>query len=177
MMKNAFGFVLLDGKRAVRPLEKADKIIDMLGEMNVKLDGHSEILADHSEILADHSKKHDSHTAMLQKHSEILADHSKKHDSHTTMLQEHTKILTDHSKKHDNHTATLQEHGQILSALRTGQDHLKAEQEGMEIASAGEMSALREHMDKFMIHFDMLRDESWKNRADIQRLKNTLGMD
>jgi len=156
MMKNAFGFVLLDGKRAVRPLEKADKIIDMLEEMNVKLDGHSKILADYSEILADHSKKHDSHTAMLQKHSEILAEHS---------------------KKHDNHTATLREHGQILSALRTGQDHLKAEQEGMEIASAGEMSALREHMDKFMIHFDMLRDESWKNRADIQRLKNTLGMD
>src|SRR5690625_731760 len=155
----------------------------MLEEMNVKLDGHSEILADHSEILANHSKKHDSHTAMLQKHSEILAEHSeilaeqsKKHDSHTTMLQEHTKILTDHSKKHDNHTATLREHGQILSALRTGQEHLKAEQEGMEIASAGEMSALREHMDKFMIHFDMLRDESWKNRADIQRLKNTLGM-
>ena len=137
-------------------MEKADKIIDMLEEMNVKLDGHSKILADYSEILADHSKKHDSHTAMLQKHSEILAEHS---------------------KKHDNHTATLREHGQILSALRTGQDHLKAEQEGMEIASAGEMSALREHMDKFMIHFDMLRDESWKNRADIQRLKNTLGMD
>ena len=139
----------------MRPLEKADKIIDMLEEMNVKLDGHSEILADHFEILVDHSKKHDSHTAMLQKHSEIPAEHS---------------------KKHDHHTATLREHGQILSALRTGQDHLKAEQEGMEIASAGEMSALREHMDKFMIHFDMLRDESWKNRADIQRLKNTLGM-
>src|SRR5699024_689385 len=113
---------------------KADKIIDMLEEMNVKLDGHSKVLADHSEILADHSKKH------------------------------------------DNHTATLRENGQIWPALRTGQDHLKAEQEGMEIASAGEMSALREHMDKFMIHFDMLRDESWKNRADIQRLKNTLGM-
>src|SRR5699024_6243940 len=76
---------------------KADKIIDMLEEMNVKLDGHSKVLADHS---------------------------------------------ADHSKKHDNHTATLREHGQILSALRTGQDHLKAEQEGIGNCQCGRNECL-----------------------------------
>src|SRR5690625_3895239 len=124
-------------------MEKEDQIISMLEKIMGTLD-------EHSQILAEHSKQHASHTATLKEHSQILIDHSRQHENHTLTLE--------------NHTSTINEHGQLLSALRTGQEHLKAEVEGMKISNAKEFGSLKQHRDEFTVQLEILRDESWKNK-------------
>ena len=58
---------------------------------------------------------------------EMLEKIMDKQDEHTQILNEHSKKLREHSHILENHGSQLKEHGQILSALRAGQEHLKAE--------------------------------------------------
>ncbi|MGM8363889.1 hypothetical protein ACLIBG_00275 [Virgibacillus sp. W0181] len=106
-------------------------------------------------------------------HSQILDNHSKKLDEHTQILSRHSEILDEHSRKHDNHESTLKEHGQLLTALRSGQEHLKAEIEGMKISDAKEFGNLKEQI---KLNTEMFRDELWVQKQDLYRIKNTMGM-
>ncbi|PAV31126.1 hypothetical protein CIL05_00250 [Virgibacillus profundi] len=131
-------------------MQKEDQIIGMLEQILSKQDEHSRILGEHSEKLDEHSKK----------------------------LDEHTRILGEHSQKHDNHSTQFTEHSDILRALRTGQEHLKAEIDGMKISNAREFGTgtLKEENNTVSINLKLLRDEIWANRVDIARIKNTMGM-
>ena len=150
-------------------MTKDDQIIRMLKEIMSTLDSHTSILDDHTKKLDNHTNKLDSHTKKLDSHTKKLDDHTKK-------LDDHTKKLDDHSKKLDHHTLTLEEHGNMLSALRTGQEHLKAQIEGMKISNAKEFGKLNERMDTVSDHIELLRDESWEQKTDIHRIKKTMGM-
>ena len=75
----------------------------------------------------------------LDEHSQILKEHSQ-------ILNEHSQILGEHSQTLENHSSQLKEHGQILTALRAGQDHLKAEFDGMKLANAKEFGELKEEI-------------------------------
>ena len=115
----------------------------------------------------------------MQKEDEIigmLGQIMGKLDEHSQILGKHSQILAGHSQQHENHTSTLKEHGQLLSALRTGQEYLKAELDGMKIANAKEFGSIKQRADEFNVHIELLRDESWTNKTDIQRVKNTMGM-
>ncbi|WP_188455160.1 hypothetical protein [Virgibacillus oceani] len=143
-------------------MQMEEKIIGMLEQIMSKQDDHSEILNGHSEMLNEHSK-------ILNEHSKILNEHS-------NILNEHSKILGEHTQKLDNHDSQLKDHGQVLSAILTGQEYLKAEIDGMKVSNANEFGAIKGRMDDFFANFEVLRDETWKNKTDIQRIKNVMGM-
>ncbi|MFC4025105.1 hypothetical protein ACFOUV_15020 [Oceanobacillus longus] len=98
-------------------------------------------------------------------------------------LDEHGRILKEHSKKHDEHSAQfkehgtqLKEHGQLLTALRSGQEHLKAEIDGMKIGNAKEFGALKEEISLVSTNQELIREDTWANKVDIHRIKNTMGI-
>ncbi len=105
----------------------------------------------------------------LDEHSQILKEHSQ-------ILNEHSQILGEHSQTLENHSSQLKEHGQILTALRAGQDHLKAEFDGMKLANAKEFGELKEEINTISINQELLRDDTWTNKVDIHRIKKTMGM-
>lgn len=107
---------------------------------------------------------------------EMLGKIIDKQDEHTQILNEHSKKLIEHSHILENHGSQLKEHGQILTALRAGQEHLKAELDSMKISNAKEFGGLKEEVNTFLINQELLRNESWANKVDIQRIKKTMGM-
>lgn len=76
-------------------------------------------------------------------------------------LDEHSQKLDSHSEKLDAHGTRLEEHGQLLSTLRTGQEHLKDDIDGMKTSNTKEFGALHERMDLMTDSIELLRDESW----------------
>ena len=84
--------------------------------------------------------------------------------------------LDEHSQTLEKHGTQLKEHGQILTALRAGQEHVKAELDGMKISNAKEFGSLKEEVNTSLINQEILRNESWANKVDIQRIKKTMGM-
>jgi DNA repair ATPase RecN len=113
---------------------------------------------------------------MLEQIIEKLDEQGRKLDEHGKKLDEHSKKLDEHSQKLDEHSKILSEHGEILSALRFGQDHLKAEIDGIKVSNAKEFGALKEQVSEINAKTEVLRDESWKNKTDIHRIKTTIGM-
>lgn len=114
--------------------------------------------------------------AMLEKimdkqdeHSEILGEHGR-------TLGEHGKILGEYREILGNHSSQLKEHGQILTALRSGQEYLKAELDGMKISNAKELGEMKKEGNTVSINQKLLRDETWENKVDIERIKKTMGM-
>jgi len=91
-------------------------------------------------------------------------------------LDEHSQILGEHSKILGEHSQILGEHSQVLSSLRTGQEYLKAEIDGMKISNAKEFGAIKGSQEGLKIDIKILKDESWEHKADIERIKNAIGM-
>ncbi|MCD8511819.1 MAG: hypothetical protein LRY73_19515 [Bacillus sp. (in: Bacteria)] len=120
-------------------------------------------------ILHDHTNKHEDHTKKLD-------EHTKKLDEHTKKLDEHTKKLDDHSQILHLHSETLKEHGRMLSALRIGQEELKAELDGMKILNAKEFGEIKEQLKNTEASMEVLKDETFMNKKDIYRIKTTMGM-
>lgn len=87
--------------------------------------------------------------------------------------EEHSEKLDEHSQKLDTQESILKEHGQILTALRSGQEYLKAEIDGLKVSTAKEFGNLKEKME---MHTEIFRDELWKQKEDIYRIKTTMGM-
>lgn len=143
-------------------MQKEDQIIAMLEKVMGKLDEHSSILNEHSSILNEHS-------SILKEHSSIL-------DEHSSILKEHSSLLKEHSSILDGHSSVLEDHSQMLRALQSGQEHLKAEFDGMRIATAKEFAELKEEQGNISTNFELLRDDTWANKVDIHRIKNTMGM-
>lgn len=112
----------------------------------------------------------------LDEHGRILGEHTKKLDEHTQILGEHTKKLDKYDQKLDDHSSILQDHARSLTALLSGQEHLKAEIDGMKIASAKEFGELKEGFNNISTHFELLREDTWQNKVDINRIQKTMGM-
>ncbi|MBU5468491.1 hypothetical protein KQI49_16835 [Virgibacillus sp. MSJ-26] len=113
--------------------------------------------------------KQDEHSGMLNEHRSIL-------NEHTSILKEQSNILNEHSQKHNQHTEQFKEHGQILSALQTGQEHLKAELEGMKKSNKSEFKEVKEQLSNVSTKEDLLQKDVWNNKVDIERLKNIIGI-
>ena len=129
-------------------VNKEDQMIEMLGKIMNKLDEHSGILNEHSKILKEHSAILNDHSDTLEKHGQIL----------------------------ENHSSQLEEHKQILTALRSGQEYLKAELDGFKITAAKEFEGLKSDVNTIAINQEILRNDNWTNKVDIQRIKKTMGM-
>ena len=129
-------------------MEKEDKIIGMLENIMGKLDEHSSTLSEDSSMLNEQSSTLNEHSSMLKKHGAILQDHSSK----------------------------FEDHNQMLKALLSGQEHLKAELDGMKISNAKEFAAIKEEQVSISTNFELLRDDTWANKVDIHRIQKTMGM-
>lgn len=131
------------------------QILAALQQINDKLDSHSEILESHSEMLKEHSK-------MLKEHSE--------------MLKEHSVILKSHSEMFKIQGETLKEHTRLLSALKTGQESLKAELNEMKLQNAKDFGEVKEQLESHETSIEMLKEDVWNNKKDIRRIQKTMGM-
>ena len=114
-------------------------------------------------------QKEDQILEMLEHIIGTQGEHGKKLDEHSKKLDKHQDIL-------DNHSATLQEHGQILRALLSGQETLKAEVDGMKLSNAREFGDIKEEQRNISTKFELLREDTWANKVNIHRMKNTMGM-
>lgn len=141
----------------------------MLVKIMDKQDEHGRILNEHTEILNDHGR-------LLNEHSEMLHEHSKMLQEHNETLQEHGKVQGQHGQILENHSSQFSKHGQILRAIRSGQEHLKAELDGMKISNAKEIGELKEENETLAINQELLRNETWTSKVDVERIKKTLGM-
>ena len=124
------------------------QILALLQQLNDKVDKIGGTLEEHSAILKEHS-------AILNTHSDILEEHS-------TMLEQHGE--------------TLKEHGRILSALRTGQEFLKAEISEMRLQNAKEFGEIKEQLKSHEDSIEILEEENWNNKKNILRVKKTIGL-
>ena len=88
---------------------------------------------------------------------EMLGKIMDKQDKHTHILNEHSKKLREHRHILENHSCQLKEHGQILTALRAGQEHLKAGLDGMKISNAKDFGGLKEEVNTSLINLELLR--------------------
>lgn len=131
------------------------QILAALQQINDKLDSHSKILESHSE--------------MLKEHSGILKEHSE-------MLKEHSVILKSHSEMFKIQGETLKEHTRMLSALKTGQESLKAELNEMKLQNAKDFGEVKEQLESHETSIEILKEDIWNNKKDIRRIQNTMGM-
>jgi len=121
-------------------------------------------------------QKEDQIIEMLGKIMSKQDEHSQLLNEHSKILNEHSVILSEHSQKLDKHSSQLKEHGQILTALRSGQEYLKAEIDGMKLANAKEFGELKEQISIISTNQELLREDTWANRVDITRIKKTMGL-
>lgn len=114
-------------------------------------------------------EKEDKIIGMLENIMGKLNEQSSTLSEHSSMLKDHSAILQDHSSK-------FEDHNQMLKALLSGQEHLKAELDGMKISNAKEFAAIKEEQVSISTNFELLRDDTWANKVDIHRIQKTMGM-
>ncbi|WP_156857107.1 hypothetical protein [Oceanobacillus sp. AG] len=73
------------------------------------------------------------------------------------MLEKIMDKQDEHSHILENHDSQLKEHGQLLTALRAGQEHLKAGLDGMKISNAKDFGGLKEEINTSLINLELLR--------------------
>jgi chromosome segregation ATPase len=74
------------------------------------------------------------------------------------------------------HGETMKEHTGILSALRNGQESLKAEISELRLQTTKDLGEIKEQIKGMEDSIDVLKEESWTNKKDIRRLQKTMGM-
>lgn len=136
-------------------MEKEDKIIGMLEAITERLDSMD--------------KRFDDIDARF-------GEVDKRFDGMDSRFSEADKRMEGFEQKLEMQGETLKEHGQILRALRTGQEHLKAEIDGMKISNAKEFGSLKEALDDHSVKLELVREDTWANKVDIHRIKTTMGM-
>lgn len=100
----------------------------------------------------------------------------KKEDQIIEMLETITQKLDGHSNQLQRHEDMLKEHGEILVALRSGQEHLKAELDGFKVSTAKDFGIIKDEQSNTNAKLDVLQHDTWENKVDIQRMKKTIGL-
>ena len=113
---------------------------------------------------------------MEEKILSMLETMNTKINSMDETLQEHTKILHEHSEILQQHSVQFREHGMILTSLRSGQETLHAELHGFKDQHAKDMEKERKQAMKNVDSIEVLREDTWHNKRDIQRIKKTIGI-
>lgn len=121
-------------------------------------------------------EKADQIIEMLQEQKEMIQANSQLLQEHSRILKEHIGILKEHSQKLDSHSRQLDEHGQLLRALQSGQETLKAELDGFKKSATEESGNLKQEQIHTNTKIDVLYNDTWANKVDIQRVKNSMGM-
>lgn len=86
-------------------------------------------------------------------------------------LDEQGRKLDEDSLKLDEHGKRFEEQQSILVALRSGQEHLKTEIDGIRMDNAKEFDHIKKELNNVNLNFSVLRDDVWANKKDIYRLK------
>jgi len=97
-------------------------------------------------------------------------------DKHSEILKSHSEILTVHNELITLQSETLKEHTRMLSALKTGQDSLKAELNEMKLQNAKEFGEIKETLKNHETSIELLKEDCWNNKKDIRRIQKTIGM-
>ena len=150
-------------------MNNEEQIIGMLQTIMKKQDDQGRTLDEHSGILKEHSTILKEHSTILKEHSGILKEHSATLEKHGSLLEKQGQTL-------ENHSSQLEEHKQLLTALISGQEYLKAELDGFKISTAKEFGVLKSEVNTIAINQEILRNDTWTNKVDIQRIKKTMGM-
>ena len=127
-------------------------------------------------LLQQMNKKLDHLDFTLTKHGEMLKEHGEMLKEHGEMLKEHGETLKEHSETLKEHGETLKEHSRILSALRTGQEFLKAELSEMKLQNAKDFYEIKEQLKNQEDSIEILKDETWNNKKSILRVQKTMGL-
>jgi hypothetical protein len=93
-----------------------------------------------------------------------------------TLLQYMNGKLDQIGEKLDVHDVTLKEHSLILSALKNGQEGLKAELNEMRLQNAKDFGEIKAQLKDREVSIEILKEESWINRKSSLRVQKTLGL-
>ncbi|MDY0394077.1 hypothetical protein ACFSMW_10215 [Virgibacillus halophilus] len=106
-----------------------------------------------------------------------LSSMDKRFDGIDARLDGMDKRLDTVTHRLDMQGETLKEHGQMLRPLQTGQEHLKAEIDGIKLSNEREFSSLKESLAEHNIKLDLLHEDTWEHKVDIRRIKKTMAIE
>ncbi|MDF2038185.1 hypothetical protein LIT38_04885 [Bacillus sp. CMF12] len=92
------------------------------------------------------------------------------------MEEQIVKILHQINGKLDAQSGVQKEQGVILSALKSGQEILKAEINELRLQNAKDFGELKERIDTQEVSMELLEKETWSNKKEIHRIQKVLGM-
>ncbi|MGY0691472.1 hypothetical protein ACW2QC_01620 [Virgibacillus sp. FSP13] len=150
-------------------MEKEDQIIGMLEAITERLDSMDKRFDGIDVRFGEVDKRFDGIDGRF-------GEVDKRFDGMDSRFGEVDKRMEGFEQKLEMQGETLKEHGQILRALRTGQEYLKAEIDGMKVSNAKEFGSLKEVLDDHSVKLELVRDDTWANKVDIHRIKTTMGM-
>ncbi|MFU0789281.1 hypothetical protein JNUCC74_16095 [Cerasibacillus sp. JNUCC 74] len=87
-------------------------------------------------------------------------------------LDEQGRKLDEDNLKLDEHGKRFEEQQSILVALRSGQEHLKAEIDGMRMDNAKEFDHIKKELNNVNLNFSVLRDDVWANKKVFTKQKS-----
>ncbi|API91736.1 MULTISPECIES: hypothetical protein [unclassified Virgibacillus] len=92
-------------------------------------------------------------------------------DSLETRFNQQEQKLDEQGQRITTIEQRLDEHKDILTALRSGQEYLKAEIDGMRVENAKEFGYVKKELSNMHLNFSVLRDDVWTNKKEIYQLK------
>lgn len=92
-------------------------------------------------------------------------------DTLETRFNQQEQKLDEQGQKITTIEQRLDEHKDLLTALRSGQEYLKAEVDGMRIENAKEFGYVKKELSNMHLNFSVLRDDVWSNKKEIYQLK------
>ncbi|WP_077297902.1 hypothetical protein [Virgibacillus pantothenticus] len=95
----------------------------------------------------------------------------KRFDSLETRFNQQEQKLDEQGQRITTIEQRLDEHKDILTALRSGQEYLKAEIDGMRVENAKEFGYVKKELSNMHLNFSVLRDDVWSNKKEIYQLK------
>ncbi|WP_163970354.1 hypothetical protein [Oceanobacillus halotolerans] len=166
------------------------KIMGMLEKIMDKLEEHDQrfiAIDERFERIEAKLDEHDRRFEAIDKRLEAIDRHfeaiderfeaiDQRFDSIEAKLDEHDQQFVSINQRLDNVEMRLDDHCQLLNAIQSGQEYLKAEFDGMNVSHTKEFNSLKEANKDINVNLELLRNDTWDNKVDIRRMKNTMGM-
>ncbi len=139
-----YGIIILHcGKEEFRQMQMEEKIISMLEQISKD----------------------------VKEQGDKIGSLEKRFDSLETRFNQQEQKLDEQGQRITTIEQRLDEHKDILTALRSGQEYLKAEIDGMRVENAKEFGYVKKELSNMHLNFSVLRDDVWSNKKEIYQLK------
>ncbi|MBU8566638.1 hypothetical protein KM914_09345 [Virgibacillus pantothenticus] len=145
-------------------MQMEEKIISMLEQI-------SKDVKEQGDKIGSLEKRFDSLEQRFNTLEQRFDSLEQRFDSLETRFNQQEQKLDEQGQRITTIEQRLDEHKDILTALRSGQEYLKAEIDGMRVENAKEFGYVKKELSNMHLNFSVLRDDVWTNKKEIYQLK------